>query len=95
MNTTHIEKLKKFLRTHTYSTNEVTFYFESDGTIDLLGWNFIPGLKDFLIKEITEILDFVDGNFMKTEITIEYDRFYDIASISYNGCFWCDIEPTE
>jgi len=95
MNTTQIELLKKLLRTRTYITNEVTYFIDSDETIDLLGWNFIPGLKDYLINEISEVLDFVDRNHMNTWFTIEYDAVEDIASIFYNGRFWCNIEPTE
>jgi len=93
MNTTQVKELKDFLRYLDYSTSEVNFTVDSDYTIDLLGWNFIPGLKDYLINEISEILDFLDWDYMNTEITIEYDEAYDIASISHNGGFWCNIEP--
>ena len=95
MNATQIELLKKLLRTRTYITNEVTYFIDSDENIDLLGWNSIPGLKDYLINEISEVLDFVDRNHMNTWFTIEYDAVEDIASIFYNGKFWCNIEPTE
>jgi len=95
MNDSQIKLLKDFLRSLEYSTSELNFSIDSDDTIDLLGWNFIPGLKDYLINEISEILDFVDLDYMKAEITIEYDEVEDIASIFYNGGFWCNIEPTE
>jgi len=95
MNATQIELLKKLLRTRTYITNEVTYFIDSDENIDLLGWNSIPGLKDYFINEISEVLDFVDRNHMNTWFTIEYDAVEDIASIFYNGKFWCNIEPTE
>jgi len=95
MNATDIKRLKKLLRSRTYITNEVTFYFDCDGHIDLLGWNFIPGLKGYIINEIFNILEFGDGNYIDTKITIEYDKVEDIASISHNGGFWCNIEPNE
>jgi len=93
MNATQIKDLKEFLRYLESSTSEVSFSIDSDDKIDLLGWNFIPGLKDYIINEISEILDFLDWDYMNTEITIEYDEAYDIASISHNGGFWCNIEP--
>ena len=92
MNTTQIKELKEFLRYLKSSTSEVTFSIDSDDKIDLLGWNFIPGLKDYIINEISEILDFVGEDYMETEITIEYDEIEDIASIFYDGGFWCNIE---
>ena len=95
MNATQIKELKDYLRSLEYSTSDVTFLIDSDDTIDLLGWNFIPGLKDYLINEISEILDFVDRKHMNIWFAIEYDEAYDIASIFYNGRFWTNIEPTE
>jgi len=95
MNATQIKELKDFLRSLEYSTSDVTFLIDSEGTIDVLGWNFIPGLKDYIISEISEILDFVDRKHMNIWFAIKYDEDNDIASIYYNGKFWCNIEPTE
>jgi len=95
MNTTNIKELKEFLRYLDSSTSVIPFLIDSDGTIDLAGWNFIPGLKDYLINEISEILDFVDRKHMNIWFAIEYDEANDMASIFYNGRFWCNIEPNE
>jgi len=95
MNDTQIKELKEFLRSLHSSTTNVDYFIDSDGNIDLLGWNFIPGLKDYIINEISEILDFVDRKHMNIWFAIEYDEAHDIASIFYNGRFWCNIEPTE
>jgi len=93
MNDSQIKLLKDFLRSLESSTSEVSFSVDSDYTIELNGWDFIPGLKSYLLNEISEVLDFLDWDYMNTEITIEYDEAYDIASISHNGGFWCNIEP--
>jgi len=94
MNANAIKQLKEFLRASQDSTHEVVFSIDDDN-IYLLGWDFIPGLKNLLIDEINGILDFVDGTDIEIEITLEYDQCYNIVSIFYNGRFWDNIPLTE